>query len=127
MNHAKVALKELAHFHALGIAMNIENPEFLNEVKNYTNIFPFKLDSTSTFANGIEHMCDVVCDDPEIIKYADRIRKTVGENRNWEFSRKFPVTGPWITVTHGDFWVNNILFCEGNNSRLLYTFEFATS
>ena len=118
-----MVLKEVARFHAIGLAVHEKDPQFFEEIKKCLQAFALSTDvyESDTYNRAIDNMCDEVCNDPIMGAYSDSIRNSVNKNRNWEFLRDFTIEEPWISVTHGDLWTNNILFKKGNFQDLRYS------
>ena len=109
VDQAKMALKELAHFHALGMVLSKKNPKFFEEAKRNIDNFPWTLEEEN-WDDAFDYICDMICEDEKIAMHETIIKKTVNKNKNLE---PLPPVEPWITIAHGDFWTNNILFKTG--------------
>ncbi|KAJ8675792.1 hypothetical protein QAD02_011578 [Eretmocerus hayati] len=109
LNHAKLAISKLAQYHALGIVMRHRRPSFFEEAKKYMTSLPFET-SESMFNEFVRNFMCSICTDLRIAKYKDRIRATIDACNGWQGFTNFKVVEPWITIIHGDFWVNNIMF-----------------
>lgn len=104
LEHAKVAIRALAKFHALGMAVKYKRPDQFEELKIRSKCLTLNPDA---FQGMKDSMMQAMHSDPEIEKYKS----------NWEPVMEMdPVnwTGipeePWSTIIHSDFWVNNIMF-----------------
>lgn len=114
---------ELARFHALGIALRTQRPDVFNgDAVQKTCVF-FMHDkreqSDKAFERFAANSVDMVVEHaPEVLSVVGetRLRKLITENR----SDSLPV-GPFTTIRHEDFWVNNMMFAydkQGNPDRL---------
>ena len=108
MDYTTIALSALARYHALGIALRIKNPELFEEAKQIIDIYPYE--KTTMFRNLADFFYEDICKDPRISKYKDRIKKTMDANRDLDYFHNVEKVEPWISITHGDYWVNNLMF-----------------
>lgn len=111
-DHAKLAISELARYHAVGIALKNKKPDVFKEAAKYMTIYPFDMED-SEFKEIIDHTVELICQDSRIAKYEGRIKETYLESRNWKSFVEFEAVEPWVTINHGDFWVNNIMYRHG--------------
>ncbi|KAL7300757.1 hypothetical protein TKK_0006734 [Trichogramma kaykai] len=107
--HAKKALSKLAEYHALGIALRIKRPKIFEEAREVIDIIPFDM-NIELFANIGETIMQTVCNDSRMAIYKDLVQKQIDDNKNFECSYNMEAVEPWLTIHHGDFWVNNIMF-----------------
>ena len=107
-----MAILELARFHALSIALRHKEPEMFEEAKRVISVFPFNMDNAE-FEEFSPRICEAVCQDPRVARYKDRIKKTLDANSDWKETMLLIPNDPWISFSHGDFWVNNIMFYQG--------------
>lgn len=121
--HTKLALNELARFHALGVACMRLKPEIFAEAKKLMSEYPFEL-IQSEIEKFVTQTISMIAQDPRIAKYLDRIESSV-KGFDWNTVLNAEPEEPWITITHGDFWVNNMLFKNGTfNMTKKYLFDF---
>lgn len=108
LEHAKLAIGELARFHGLGRALRYHDPDFYQEVeKNLSEAsFEFTNDDVKGMLDG---MLKLICQDSRIADHEDRIRDTL-EQLDLNATE---LVEPWVSITHDDFWVNNIMFRHG--------------
>lgn len=109
LEHAKAAITELARYHALGVALKSHKPEIFEESRKYMAEFPFEM-SPDDFKKLVNHTIARIRQDPRICNYADRLRATY---TNFQSFLDFEASEPWISIIHGDFWINNIMFRHG--------------
>lgn len=112
LEHAKLTLRELARFHALGIAIIKYQPELFVEAKKLLTEFPVDMPD-SMMQEFFAQTFKVMSQDPRSAKYLDRIQNAAQGLKDWKALLLADPVVPWMTVTHGDFWVNNIMFLEG--------------
>lgn len=112
LSHSKLAINELARFHALGIALKHFNPEIFEEAKKTFSEFPFYM-IDSEYQEIINSTIKLICRDTRIAQYENRIRALVLTPEDWKNFQEGEIIEPWLTIIHGDFWVNNIMFRKG--------------
>lgn len=105
--HAKVALTELAKYHALGIVCKQQNTEFFKLAKDIMEMNPVTI--TNEVDDLIVQIRDILCSDIRISPYEDRMKKEFSEGWSKVLFTK-QRDNIWMTFTHGDFWINNMLF-----------------
>lgn len=112
--HAQVALKALARFHALGFAMKHHKPEHFELLKKRCEaIKSQKRGLIETFKSFIR----TATEDPEISAFSDFTQAvmTQASADNWATTSD----ESWSTIVHFDFWVNNIMFHkDAENDRV---------
>lgn len=119
-DHAKRALKELARYHALGMAVKYKRPEFFEQSKPIINVFPLDL-KDSEFDDVTTHMFKLICSDPRVAEYEERIKAAVSAANGWDSFNEIKAIEPWVSYTHGDFWVNNMMFRQGTKFKDIHT------
>lgn len=119
-------MKLLARYHALGIAIRSKDPSFFQRA-----MIPMKppvLNLSNDFENVIEYTKNSVCSDPRIAKYTKSISEAF--KNGWEAVILNIPENPWFTFTHGDFWVNNLLYLHDEDGSIkdmkLIDFQFPT-
>lgn len=112
LEHAKLALTELARFHALGMALKHHEAALFEEAKTCMREIPFDVTDMNQEA-VICHLIKTICQDPRIAKYESRIWSIMPKNHADVL--EVQAVEPWVTIVHGDFWVNNIMFRTGTN------------
>lgn len=115
LEHAKLAISELARFHGLGRALQFHDSDLFEKAKSMSE-FPY--DFSSEEAQGmIEGAFKVLCMDPRIAEHVNRIRESL-QKIDWKAKIETEATEPWVSIIHGDFWVNNIMFKHGKFTRI---------
>ncbi|XP_023245852.1 uncharacterized protein LOC106639834 [Copidosoma floridanum] len=116
VDHAKLAITELARYHALGIALKIKKPKLFEEGKKYLEVFPFDTDN-DFFDVALEYTTDMICSDERIAKYGDKVREKM--KKKWASISQCEIANPiWLGISHGDLWVNNLMFRKADNGKL---------
>ncbi|KAK3928875.1 Alpha/beta hydrolase domain-containing protein aho-3 [Frankliniella fusca] len=121
LDHCRLAVRELARMHALGIVMRRLRPEVFHGPAFQDTCVYFKHDcmaeaheSLRAFEdNSLALLLDKV---PEVLELADEdtlrrgVRTLTG--RDMALRRE-----PFYTVLHNDFWVNNMMFAYDGDAR----------
>lgn len=107
--HIDFAVKELAKFHAIPIAMRVKKPKTFEEV-----VLPgLEAHINDTAIACVNDMVDKARANlknmPQAQDYADSIDRTIDYALEIETSNA-KKQSPWLTFVHGDFWVNNMMF-----------------
>ncbi|XP_072762503.1 uncharacterized protein [Anoplolepis gracilipes] len=114
--HSKVAVRAMARFHALGIAIRLKQPEYFELLKERSKCIKLH---NQEFEHIHGDMLKRIAEDPEVAVYLDRCKAAMEDaekNGMWDI-----VPGdeePWSTICHTDFWVNNIMFHRDENGRV---------
>lgn len=100
-------LKDLATFHAVPLAIRLVSPVlFETKLEPFCPVFTGgqgdrKEEMDQFLLSSIESM-----EEPEIKPYLDRVKKNIQES--FPYVRQ-AVREPWVTITHLDFWCNNVM------------------
>lgn len=113
---ALAILRDLATFHAVPLAIKIQNPELFNKnIKPYlTEYQDLSDDEVEPFNKELFIVFDKI---PECQPIRERIKQVV------EAAKPFgprPVREPWATIIHMDFWTNNIMVTKGENPKTMF-------
>lgn len=106
LDHAGEAVKAMARFHSLGIAMKQKRPGIFEMFKMYAKPLQH-VQNTSKEMFGL--ILEQIKKDPEISPHFDKCNKILSElklEELWADSYR----EPWISIIHCDFWVNNVMF-----------------
>lgn len=106
----------LARYHALGIALRQKKPEFYKKVIALTQPEMLGADFQQLdegFQGVLKNFQDTEC----FKKHLSIIESTFADSLN---GQRFTATAvePWVTVTHGDLWVNNVLFHKDDSGNV---------
>ncbi|XP_015112296.1 uncharacterized protein LOC107037967 [Diachasma alloeum] len=104
--HAKLAVRAIARFHALGMATKEKDPDFFETLKARSKCLEMK--NPDQWEKFLGQRIKNIEDDPEIAKYLESCVKTVRATDQSAWTT--PPDEPWSTIIHSDFWANNILF-----------------
>ncbi|KAK9300138.1 hypothetical protein QLX08_007063 [Tetragonisca angustula] len=114
LEHAEEAVKALARFHALGMAMKQKRPGIFEVFKMYAK--PLQNPEMNT-DNLFVTVFDQIKKDPELNPYYERCERVLSELKPediWSDSFR----EPWTTIIHSDFWVNNMMFRRSEKGKI---------
>lgn len=98
------------------MALRLKKPELFEEVKKVIDYFPFDIADLDKFDDVIDHTIKVVSSDERLVQYEQKIKNIITEHNGFESMMNTEALEPWITINHGDFWVNNIMFQHGRST-----------
>ena len=107
IHHARKALTSLARYHALGITLKHKRPDFFEKAMTQARVVGIDLIQLN---EGFEASLKDFLDNQSIAAgHLPTIKSSYEQFMN---DTLFTVSSddPWATITHGDFWVNNMLF-----------------
>ncbi|XP_031781523.1 uncharacterized protein LOC116416639 [Nasonia vitripennis] len=116
-DHMHWTIKEYARFHALGTALRMKNPEFWKLAREPINKMAFDLPDNE-FDDVSKHTVELLCSDPRMNEYSDRINRAFSAGKNFESLKNTEEIEPWISIVHGDGWVNNLLYHHDKNGKV---------
>lgn len=103
MATTKMILRNIAEFHAVPLAIKLNEPEvFERKIKPYFSCYYPKSKIPTVPTTG---MMDILCEQEHFRGYYSKVKKSL--LNIYEFATKF--REPFYTLTHRDLWVNNIL------------------
>ncbi|XP_033216642.1 uncharacterized protein LOC117172641 [Belonocnema kinseyi] len=111
LDHSRAAIRALAKFHALGVALKCKRPEQFEILKHESKHHIIKPGAFQGMKNSLEN---ALLTDPLISQYSSKwepIMKTKPD-----FSSIPPE--PWTTIVHSDFWLNNVMFHKDQNGKI---------
>ncbi|CAL1684010.1 unnamed protein product [Lasius platythorax] len=114
LEHSRIAIRAMARFHALGMAVKYKQPEYFEVLKQRSKCIELMMEE---FKNLQKDMLKRIAEDPEIAVYADRCNAAVSISMKQGMWDILP-DEPWSTIVHADFWVNNIMFHRDENGRV---------
>nr|CAD7442855.1 unnamed protein product [Timema bartmani] len=122
LEHSKLALQELARYHALSLAMKCLEPEAFLRTRHQIREVIFVQEAAHLFSPSLETACKMAIgglrisalqagDDggPLLLKAVKALESQRGTIFNKMVGLVKP-SEPFSVITHGDFWINNILF-----------------
>ncbi|KAE8747623.1 EcKinase 19, partial [Frankliniella occidentalis] len=114
LDHCRLALRELAHLHALGIVMRRLRPEVFSGRAFQETCHHFMHDRMDVYKEEMRTLEDTVVKQvleevPEVLTLLDEnaLRKGIGTLSSRDTTHR---KEPFYTVVHNDFWVNNMMF-----------------
>ncbi|XP_012263903.2 uncharacterized protein LOC105690573 [Athalia rosae] len=114
--HTKFAIGGLARLHAMVIGLKLKTPEFFKNI-----VIPMLVDPLNEAAldYGREMIREIHIsykEIPEAQPYLDRLDRAL--KVEYEITQIIPEPlEPWGTMTHNDFWSNNIMFKYSEQNR----------
>ncbi|XP_050454122.1 uncharacterized protein LOC126852884 [Cataglyphis hispanica] len=112
--HARIAIRAMARFHALGMAVKYKQPEYFEVLKEHSKCIKLE---TEDFAHMQSDILKRIAEDPEIAVHVDRCNAAMTNSFKYGLWDALP-DEPWSTIIHSDFWVNNIMFHRDENGRV---------
>lgn len=115
LEHSKHAIRAMARFHALGMAMKYKKPDMFEVFKYRSKCIDFENNNDMQASNEI--LLKKMKEDPEMNVYYEKAVELFNPEvmlKAW----KDPPNEPWSTIIHSDFWVNNILFHRGEDGKV---------
>ena len=112
LEHARVAIRALARFHALGMVVKYKRPDDFEVLKLHSKCLNFNPQNFQDLKNT---MLNDFRTDTVISKYYSRIEPLL--QMGTDIWTKTPEE-PWSTIIHSDFWVNNMMFHKDSNGKV---------
>ncbi|XP_063227076.1 uncharacterized protein LOC134533481 [Bacillus rossius redtenbacheri] len=128
--HCRLALQELARYHALSLAMKQLDPEAFHITRSQISEVIYVPEAAHIFGPSLENACRMAisglrllaADDPPLQEAIRALEKRRGGIFQL-MTRLVQPSEPFSVICHGDFWLNNILFSykegEVDDVRLL--------
>lgn len=114
MSHTKLTLQSLANYHALSIVCKNRNPEFFETAQSIlqAELFAKSYDDAPLLMDEIR---DLLLSDDRHVAYEEAIKNCLVT----EYADSFRPSPEniWTCITHGDCWVNNLLFHHDENGN----------
>lgn len=109
LEHSRMAIKAMAKFHALGMAVKYKYPEEFAKLKERCKCLKL---NPEAFEGMKDSFLDLIRRDSVMGKYIDKITPLLDDNTdNWTGTPE----EPWSTIIHADFWVNNMMFHKNSH------------
>jgi hypothetical protein len=109
----RTLLRDFATFHAVPLALKLQNPElFEKKIKPHLPTFGNMDEALQKGFN--KQMISIFEEIPECEPFMDRISKYIDEAK--AFTGR-PLREPWVTVIHMDAWMNNVMITGGQDSK----------
>lgn len=109
--HLKIAITNLAKFHAAGFLVKQTNFDYLCHHQDKLQPLNSKIDST--VFSALQETQKNIETNPNLRKHLSKIEaaiKDVTSSGIWRTT--LPLHDPWSSIVHGDLWINNLLFCK---------------
>nr|CAD7403757.1 unnamed protein product [Timema cristinae] len=120
LEHSEMVASRLAKFHATSIAIKIKKPSVFKEViiKVCENARPKPNDEMK---KGFDKMIELHIKQleaiPDCLKHIDKLKEMI-KNEDMNENKTKPKE-PFATISHNDFWTNNMMFKYDSSARLL--------
>lgn len=107
MDHAKITIAALARYHALGIVLKKKKPELFEEAVRQTEFVGLDIQQIDEGLVGVlENFYESrSIFEKHIPAIESSFNQTLKGKRFTDLSEE-----PWMTITHGDTWTNNLLY-----------------
>ncbi|XP_058791785.1 uncharacterized protein LOC131664586 [Phymastichus coffea] len=106
VEHARKALTSLAKYHALGIAMKQKRPAMAKKAITQARVLGIDFVHMN---DGYDNVMQTFQEEPALQTHMSAIESCFEQAKDGKPYKEMPIE-PWATITHGDFWVNNMLF-----------------
>ncbi|XP_058791784.1 uncharacterized protein LOC131664585 [Phymastichus coffea] len=114
VHHASKALTVLARYHALGIVMKQRRPTFAYKAVEQSQIIGLALEFLD---QGYDSIFETIVKIPFLQKHLSIIKLSFEHARKGKILMTTP-SEPWALISHGDFWMNNILFHKDEDGNI---------
>ncbi|XP_043505689.1 uncharacterized protein LOC122526375 [Polistes fuscatus] len=114
LDHSRLAIRLLARFHALGIAMKHNKPDEYDIIREACKCPELEKDGFTEFYIPILKQIE---NSPITRVYYDRCAAVLQSDKFFDVWIAEP-KGVWATVIHKDFWVNNMMFHSDENGHV---------
>lgn len=104
----------MARFHVLGMVLKNKKPEIFEKAKKQTEI---KACNINQFFDALHKVLKDIQEISNFSKHMDVINTSFSNMTNEE-TFFCTLKEPWITIIHGDFWINNILFHKDKHGNV---------
>ncbi|KAJ4451122.1 hypothetical protein ANN_02562 [Periplaneta americana] len=118
LTHTRLAVSQLARFHAMSIALkNLKPQVFKGTVLRACRPHNFDIDEEEMRANTPKLLNSVKIV-PECEMYVDRVLQAINMGIQRQFGKSLlPPCELYATIVHSDFWVNNMMFMYDPNNE----------
>ena len=107
----------MARYHALGIVSKKKEPKFFEKAKVALSEPIFSDFSESTSESINKYLKSIIISNPKIAIYGERLEKFLKDYCTG-FQSEMTPEGPWSTIIHGDFWINNIMYHHNDDEKV---------
>ncbi|XP_015112358.1 uncharacterized protein LOC107038009 [Diachasma alloeum] len=111
--HARLAVRTMARFHALGMAAKEKDPDFFEVVKAEAKAIDIV--NPEMWEALFQQRIKDITDDPELEEYHEACRQALSQ-KMFESWKAVP-SEPWSTIVHADFWTNNMMFRDNSEGE----------
>ncbi|XP_068081390.1 uncharacterized protein [Anabrus simplex] len=110
LEHCKVALRTLARFHGMSVALYKEDPSYIEEYKETTFSEETRDAARNVMYFPIKDLSEVVLKWPGYERFSEKLRNLSNTCIDKMIELLKPRPGTLRVLNHGDIWTNNILF-----------------
>jgi len=118
LRHCQLALRSLAHFHGMSVALHRKDPSSMSLFSEAFYKEEQRTFLSSNFEPGLQTLASVVAKWPGFERFAEKIRKMAENLVTKAIEVVKPKNGSLSVLNHGDFWTNNILFKCSSGSEV---------
>lgn len=113
VGHLKALLQQLARMHAISFALKDQRPNVYASFRTVTDVVVDFLD-TEAMNTAVSASYARCLNAVESERHIDMIKDITSNYKEYNAECMTDAfVGPYAAITHGDCWINNVLFCDG--------------
>lgn len=129
--HCKLVFAELGRFHAAAYVLNkSDSTDTANALKEVSREVQFTKERSSIYEEHLAQLAsnttDIIRKNPKASRYAKQVERILSNTYHHLLTFLKP-REPFSTLTHGDLWTKNIMFCYSEDEPVFAKFlDFQT-